>query len=113
HNRADVASGFTNPRKFDLFFSDLAFGWRRPAHGVWHLGKLYVGREPLERHRHRSSPCFPNPRWFSRCGKVLFSRGPRALEEGMGERLVEIAVLVGGKAGEKVKALFGAGGGYI
>src|SRR5438477_66249 len=31
----------------------------------------------------------------------------------MGERLLEIAVLVAGKAREKVKALFGAGGGVL
>src|SRR5712691_3186664 len=31
----------------------------------------------------------------------------------MGERLLEIAVLIAGQAGEKVKALFGAGGGDV
>jgi hypothetical protein len=31
----------------------------------------------------------------------------------VGERLLEIAVLVEGKAREEVKTLFGAGGGYI
>src|SRR5213592_1995451 len=31
----------------------------------------------------------------------------------MGERLLEVAVVVGGKAREEVKALFGAGGGDV
>src|SRR2546426_10421490 len=109
----NMPSRFTNPREFDLFFGNSTLRWRCPVNGLWHLGKLYVSRETLERHWHRSSPCFGNSHRFSRCGKVLFSRRPGALEEGMGERLLEIAVLVGGEAREEVKALFGAGSGDV
>src|SRR5438876_6619443 len=80
-NRPNVTGSFTCPRKFDLFFGDSTFGRCCPAHSIWQRWKLYVGREALERYRHGSSSCLVNPRWFSRCGKVLFSRAPRALEE--------------------------------